>query len=50
MTLLRIFMSSVQREFAKERAALYDYLRGGPLMRRFFDPFLFEEVPATDRR
>ena len=27
-----------------------DYLRGDPLMRRFFDPFLFEDVPATDRR
>ena len=47
---LGIFISSVQREFAEERAALRDYLRGDPLMRRFFDPFLFEDVPATDRR
>ena len=45
-----VFISSVQREFAKERAALRDYLRGDPLMRRFFDPFLLEDVPATDRR
>ena len=50
MTPLRIFVSSVQREFADERAALRDYLRGDPLMRRFFEPFLFEDVPATDRR
>ena len=50
MTPLRIFVSSVQQEFAEERAALRGYLRGDPLMRRFFEPFLFEDVPATDRR
>jgi ATP-dependent DNA helicase RecG len=47
---LRLFLSSVQKEFAAERAALRDYLRGDALMRRFFEPFLFEEVPAADRR
>jgi len=26
------------------------YLGGDPLMRRFFEAFLFEEVTATDRR
>ncbi len=50
MTPLRIFLSSVQKEFAAERAALRDYLRGDALMRRFFEVFLFEEVPAADRR
>ena len=50
MTPIRIFISSVQREFARERERLRDYLRGDPLMRRFFDVFLFEEVPASDRR
>ena len=50
MTPIRIFISSVQREFADERAALRDYVRGDPLMRRFFDVFLFEDVPAIDRR
>ena len=49
-TRLRIFISSVQKEFAHERAALRDYLRGDALMRRFFEPFLFEDVPAADRR
>ena len=48
--MLRLFISSVQKEFALERAALRDYLRGDPLLRRFFEPFLFEDVPAADRR
>ena len=50
MNTIRIFISSVQREFAQERKALRDYLRDDPLMRRFFDVFLFEDVPASDRR
>ena len=50
MTPIRIFVSSVQREFADERVALRDYVRGDPLLRRFFDVFVFEDVPATDRR
>src|ERR1039458_569312 len=44
---LRLFISSVQKEFAEERAALRDYLRGDALMRRFFEPFVFEEVAAS---
>ena len=50
MTPLRIFISSVQGEFAAERAALRDYVRDDVLMRRFFDAFLFEDAPASDRR
>ena len=50
MTPIRIFVSSVQREFADERVALRNYVRGDPLLRRFFDVFLFADVPATDRR
>ena len=50
MNRLCIFISSVQKEFAKERAALRDFLQGDPLLRRFFEPFLFEDVPAADRR
>ena len=50
MTPIRIFISSVQREFAQEREHLRDYLRGDPLMRRFFEVFLFEDIPAADRR
>ncbi len=47
---LRIFISSVQGEFRDERAALRDYIHDDPLMRRFFDVFLFEDVPASDQR
>ena len=47
---INIFISSVQKEFAAERKALKDYLRGDPLMRRFFECFLFEEQPAADQR
>lgn len=47
---LKIFISSVQKEFAQERKALSDFLRGDALLRRFFDVFLFEDVPAKDRR
>lgn len=50
MKLFRIFISSVQREFAQERAMLQDYVRSDPLLRQFFEVFLFEEVPASDRR
>ena len=46
----RIFISSVQRELAPERLALRDYLRGDPLFSRFFEVFLFEDIPAADRR
>jgi hypothetical protein len=46
----KIFVSSVQKEFAKERAALRDYLQADPLLRRFFTVFLFEDLPAADRR
>ena len=50
MTPLRVFISSVQGEFAEERATLRDYIRSDALIRRFFEVFLFEDVPASDRR
>ena len=46
----RIFISSVQKELATERRALKDYIHGDPLLRRFFEVFLFEDLPASDRR
>ena len=46
----RIFISSVQKEFAGERRALRDYIHGDPMLRRFFEVFLFEDLPASDRR
>jgi ATP-dependent DNA helicase RecG len=50
MTRQAIFLSSVQKEFAAERLALRDFLQGDPLLRRFFEPVLFEDLPASDRR
>ncbi|MFM8476600.1 MAG: ATP-binding protein, partial [Planctomycetaceae bacterium] len=46
----RIFISSVQKEFAAERLALREYLAADPLLKQFFDVFLFEDLPAADRR
>lgn len=45
----RIFISSVQKEFAKERKALASYIRNDAILGKFFDVFLFEEVPAQAR-
>lgn len=50
MTPLRIFVSSVQKELADERATLSEYLRRDALLGRFFEAFLFEEMPAADHR
>jgi hypothetical protein len=47
---LRIFISSVQQEFMQKRLALKDWLSNNPLMHRFFEPFLFEDVPAMDHK
>ena len=48
MNALRMFLSSVQSEFAEERAALRDYVHGDALIRQFFDVFLFKDAPASD--
>ncbi len=50
MTRIKIFISSVQAEFAKERKALHEYLLSDPLLGKFFDPFLFELLPSMDQR
>lgn len=46
----KIFVSSVQKEFKEERRALRDYIYGDALLSRFFEVFLFEDLPASDRR
>ena|SRR5574344_143979 len=45
----RIFISSVQNEFADERAMLANYIRTDALLGKFFEPFIFEEVPANEQ-
>lgn len=44
-----IFVSSVQKELAEERRALKSFVAGDPLLRRFFEVFLFEDIPASGR-
>ncbi|KAA6320323.1 hypothetical protein EZS27_029892, partial [termite gut metagenome] len=48
MKAIKIFISSVQSEFANERVALCDYIRGDALLGKFFQPFIFEELPAEN--
>ena len=45
-----IFISSVQKELAEERRALKAFVESDPLLRLFFRVFLFEDLPAADRR
>jgi len=45
----RIFVSSVQREFAAERKALVEYIRGDAILGRFFEVFMFEDAAAQER-
>jgi len=48
---LRIFISSVQKEFGEQRADLKAFLTNDAALRRFIDDvFLFEELPAKDQR
>lgn len=50
MSIHRLFVSSVQKELQVERRAIKDFVEGNALLRRFFDVFLFEDLPASDRR
>lgn len=46
MEKIRLFISSVQSEFSDERRLLADYIGMDALLGRFFDVFLFEDLPA----
>ena len=46
----RIFISSVQKELALERRAVKHFIHSDPLLSRFFEVFLFEDLPAADLR
>jgi ATP-dependent DNA helicase RecG len=50
MKKLHVFISSVQKELAAERLALAQYIRADALLSRFFEAFLFEDLPAADAR
>jgi ATP-dependent DNA helicase RecG len=50
-TRLKIFISSVQKEFQQIREDLKAFLLGDAVLRRFVsEVFLFEDLPAADRR
>jgi hypothetical protein len=50
-TRLKIFISSVQKEFAQVRQDLKAFLLGDAVLQRFIsEVFLFEDLPAKDRR
>ena len=46
----RIFLSSVQKELQSERRALKEFIEGDALLRRYFEVFLFEDLPAKGLR
>jgi hypothetical protein len=49
--MLRVFISSVQKELSAERRAVKEFIRHDPLLSRFVeDVFLFEDIPACDRK
>jgi predicted HTH transcriptional regulator len=46
-----LFISSIQKELAAERRAVKDFITHDPLLSRFIsDVFLFEDIPAGDRK
>ncbi|MCF0204382.1 MAG: DUF4062 domain-containing protein [Muribaculaceae bacterium] len=49
MTRTKIFISSVQSEFASERSMLAEYIRKDALLGKFFEVFIFEEMPAANQ-
>lgn len=48
MNRIRIFISSVQSEFSFERRELVRYIREDALLGRYFSPFIFEDLPASN--
>lgn len=49
--MIRVFISSVQKELAAERRTVKEFILHDPLLSRFIgDVFLFEDIPAMDRK
>ncbi len=45
----KIFISGVQKELREERAAVKELITQNVLLRKYFDYFLFEDLPAKSR-
>lgn len=50
MTNIPIFISAVQKEFGVERRSIREFIHNDPLLKQFFRVFIFEDIPASDRR
>jgi predicted HTH transcriptional regulator len=50
MATVSVFVSSAQKELQAERQAIKAFVEGDALLRRYFTAFVFEELPASDRR
>ena len=48
MPKFKLFISSVQAEFAIERQLIYDFISTDELMSQYFEPFIFEQISAQD--
>ena len=48
MPAFKIFISSVQAEFAKERQLIYDFIHQDELLSQYFEPFIFEQISAQN--
>ena len=48
MSRFRLFISSVQKELAEERAAVRAYVERSRFLRRHFEVYRFEDEPAAD--
>ncbi|MEI6765321.1 MAG: DUF4062 domain-containing protein [Bacteroidota bacterium] len=49
MQKLKVFISSVQKEFAKERKQLFEHFKTDALLNSFFEPVIFEKLPASSQ-
>lgn len=47
MPVFKVFISSVQKEFTAEREALFLHFKTDALLSQFFEPILFEKLPAA---
>lgn len=48
MATFKVFHSSVQSEFASERASLREYFQTDPLLREAFEILLFEDISPSE--
>jgi Filamentation induced by cAMP protein Fic-like, C-terminal domain/Domain of unknown function (DUF4062) len=46
---IRVFISSVQKEFVEERKSLYKHFSDNALLNNFFEPVMFEKLVAASK-